>query len=364
MNKYKVCVYAICKNESKHIDRWYDSMKEADEIYVLDTGSTDDSVEKLKKLRVNVSEVNYDEFKFDKARNDSLDLVPLDTDICVCTDIDEVLCKGWRSELEIIWRNDINRLRYNLYFTFDDEGNPLSSYFISKIHKRYGYIWTHPIHEVLSYVGNTPEVVETSDKITISHLPDRSKDRSFYLNLLENVVKDNPEDDRNMHYLGREYMYIGEWEKSIETLKKHLELKSATWDEERGASMRFISRGYIGLGKYQEAEEWLIKAINETSNVREPYIEMGLLMYTLGRFNEGVDYFEKALNIKNKSPFYINEEFAWNETPYDVLSLCYYEIGNFDEALKNLKIAMEINKNDDRLKNNYFLINEKKKNVN
>ena len=164
-----------------------------------------------------------------------------------------------------------------------------------------------------------------------------------------------------MHYLGREYMYNGEWEKSIEVLKKHLELKSSTWDEERGASMRFISRGYINLGKYDEAIEWLNNAINETSNVREPYVEMGVLMYKMGKFNEGIDYLEKALKIDNKSPFYINEDFAWDETIYDILGLCYYEVGNLDEALKNVKLAIQINGNNDRLKNNYFLINEEKK---
>ena len=45
----KICVYAISKNESKFVDRCVDSMSEADDIYVLDTGSTDDTVEKLKK---------------------------------------------------------------------------------------------------------------------------------------------------------------------------------------------------------------------------------------------------------------------------------------------------------------------------
>lgn len=45
----KVCVYAICKNEEKFIDRWVNSMKEADYIYVLDTGSTDNSIQKLKE---------------------------------------------------------------------------------------------------------------------------------------------------------------------------------------------------------------------------------------------------------------------------------------------------------------------------
>ena len=50
MKKYKVCVYAICKNEEKFVKRWVASMKEADEIYVLDTGSTDNTVSKLKEL--------------------------------------------------------------------------------------------------------------------------------------------------------------------------------------------------------------------------------------------------------------------------------------------------------------------------
>ena len=37
--KYKIAVYAICKNESKFVDRWYESVKDADEIVVVDTGS-------------------------------------------------------------------------------------------------------------------------------------------------------------------------------------------------------------------------------------------------------------------------------------------------------------------------------------
>ena len=42
-----VAVYAICKNEAQFVDRWMNSMAEADQIVVLDTGSTDDTVKKL-----------------------------------------------------------------------------------------------------------------------------------------------------------------------------------------------------------------------------------------------------------------------------------------------------------------------------
>ena len=50
MNKYKIAVYAICKNEEKFAERWMNSMKEADAVYVADTGSTDHSAETLRKL--------------------------------------------------------------------------------------------------------------------------------------------------------------------------------------------------------------------------------------------------------------------------------------------------------------------------
>ena len=43
----KICVYAIAKNEEQFVDRWVDSMSEADWVCVLDTGSTDRTVEKL-----------------------------------------------------------------------------------------------------------------------------------------------------------------------------------------------------------------------------------------------------------------------------------------------------------------------------
>ena len=62
--------------------------------------------------------------------------------------------------------------------------------------------------------------------IILNHYPDKEKSRSNYLNLLEMSVKEDPTDDRNMHYLGREYMYYGRWNEGIDTLLKHLNLKT------------------------------------------------------------------------------------------------------------------------------------------
>ena len=49
-----IAVYAISKNESKFVDAWVDAMSEADAIYVLDTGSTDDTVARFQARGVTV----------------------------------------------------------------------------------------------------------------------------------------------------------------------------------------------------------------------------------------------------------------------------------------------------------------------
>lgn len=92
----KICVYAICKNEAKFAERWVKSMSEADEITVLDTGSTDGSVEKLAALGVRVKSAVVSPWRFDVARNLSLATVAEDADVCVCTDLDEVFEPKWR----------------------------------------------------------------------------------------------------------------------------------------------------------------------------------------------------------------------------------------------------------------------------
>lgn len=359
--KRKVCVYAISKNEAKFVKRWVDSMKEADEIYVLDTGSTDDTVKLLKENNVQVKVEKINPWRFDVARNKSLALVPQDADICICTDLDEVFCPGWRENLEKIWNDDITRLAYNYNWSLDENNRPLVNFYIQKIHNRKDYKWTHPVHEVLTYIGNKEEKILTTDLINVNHYPDQTKSRSSYLPLLELSVKEDPEDDRNMHYLGREYMYYGKWNEAIDTLIRHLALPRATWKDERCASMRFIGRCYKNLKRYEEAKMWYQKAIEEAPYLRDAYIELGLLYYELQDWNRVIDTVQNALTIQVKTKSYINEVFSWNETPYDLLAIAYYNIENYVLAYKYNTLAMKINPQDKRLQKNHKFIKEKLK---
>lgn len=351
MNKYKVVVYAICKNEEKFVDRWVESMKEADEIVVLDTGSDDETVKKLKEHNVLVKTKKITPWRFDVARNESLNLVPTDTDICVCTDLDEVFEKGWRKELEKVWNKDSNRCRY--VYNWSLENNiPKVSFYYEKIHSRHSFKWIHPVHEVLKYEENTPENIVISDKVILNHFPDKTKSRSSYLGLLELSVKEEPENDRNTHYLGREYMYYGKWEEAIEMLKKHISLKTATWKDERCASMRFISRCYKELKQYDEARKYLDMAIEEAPYLRDPYMERALLEYSLENYEEVEKYCLKALQIHTHQKTYINEPFSWDNTVYDLLAISCYHLEKYNYAIYFIDKALEYTPNDERLLNN------------
>lgn len=353
----KICVYAISKNEEKFVDRWVDSMKEADAIYVLDTGSTDQTVQKLKNRGVHVTQKEIKPWRFDVARNASLDLLPEDTDVCVCTDLDEVLEAGWREKVEADFKENITRLRYNYNWSFDSYGKPAVNFYIEKIHTYGNYIWTHPVHEILTNTNGT-EIFKTDPTITVNHYPDANKSRSSYLPLLELSVKEDPEDDRNTHYLGREYMYYGKWNEAIDTLIKHLSLPKATWKDERSASMRFIARSYIHLNRTEEAKMWYGKAIEEAPYLREPKAERGMLSYQLNEYEIAIPFFKEALSIPKNEKSYINEPFCYDGTIEDTLSICLFYTGKKMEAYKYVKIAHELKPDDERIQKNLELMKE------
>lgn len=344
----KVCVYAIAKNEEKFAKRWVKSMKEADEIYVLDTGSTDNTIKILKENGVKVYSKIIDPFRFDVARNESLNLVPTDVDICVSTDLDEVFDVGWRKNMEESWEKDTTRLKYRYVWNYNEDGTEGTVFYIEKAHKRDNYIWKNPVHEILV---TDKEKITLAKNVRLNHYADKNKPRTQYLSLLELAVKEDPDNDRNMHYLGREYMFYKQYDNAIATLKNHLNLKSATWHDERCASMRYIAKCYQALGNITSAYKYYLMAIGEAPYLREPWLDMALFEYYRENYIGTIYFVEYALNITERTNTYITEPNAWNSVPYDILSIAYYKIGNIEKAIENVKNAIKLS-DDNRLKEN------------
>ena len=109
----KICVYAITKNEEQFVERWYNSMKEADSIVVLDTGSTDNTVVKLrelgaKKMRKPIIAGNWKMFK---TRDEAINFILQVNDKMPSIDeVDSVICAQF-TVLRCLVKRQLNNLR-------------------------------------------------------------------------------------------------------------------------------------------------------------------------------------------------------------------------------------------------------------
>ena len=359
MNPYKICVYAISKNEEQFVDRWMDTVGEADLVIVADTGSTDHTVERLRERGAIVYVESISPWRFDVARNVALSHVPEDADICISNDLDEVFEPGWRRKLESAWSPEYTRARYLFTWSYNPDGTPSKQYPMEKIHRRHDFRWVRPVHEVLEYYGADEDKTVGVNGLVLNHYPDLSKPRSQYLPLLELSVKENPQDDRAMFWLGREYMYHGKHDLCIETLEKHLSLPSAKWDEERSASMRFIARCYEAKGNLKESKAWLFRAMAACPDVREPYLSMAKVGYKEENWPLVNAMVKKGLSIVRKSGSYLVEPESWGFALYDYGAISTYHLGLYREARDYAVKACELNGTDERLKSNLKLIKKK-----
>ncbi len=338
----KIAVYAISKNEEQFVHRFCDSAKDADLILIADTGSTDKTVEKAIECGAKVVDICIKPWRFDKARDAALALIPGDFDVCISLDLDEVLEPAWREEIERVWQADTTRLRYKF-----DWGCGIS-FFYEKIHHRHGYHWHHPVHEYPRPDGRITEIYAHTDKLLVSHHPDPTKSRGQYMPLLELAVKEDPHCPRNAFYHARELTFYARWDEAIAVLHKYLAMPEATWENERCYAMRLLGKSYSELGNTVEALKWHRRAVAEAPNTREPWVELAMLCYRLSMWNECLAAAESALQIKDKTLVYTMDPSVWTEKPHDLASIAAYHLGlkerGYQHCLEALKFAPQDNR--------------------
>jgi glycosyltransferase involved in cell wall biosynthesis len=55
----KIAVYGVAKNEEYNVKSWYESTKNADYHFILDTGSTDNTIEVARSFGINVVSASF-----------------------------------------------------------------------------------------------------------------------------------------------------------------------------------------------------------------------------------------------------------------------------------------------------------------
>lgn len=363
----KVAIYAICKNERQFVDKWLESMKEADYICVLDTGSDDDTYEYLIREKVRypqliVEQKVIDPWRFDTARNESLKLVPEDANILFCTDLDEVLEPGWYKPLVEKWNPKLHsRGEYMYAWSHLPDGSDGRVFKYNKIHDKC-WKWYAAVHEFLmrkNSEGNwsssysRTNVCDLCGEIKLHHWPDLTKSRGSYLALLEERVADNDTDYTAKVYLANEYGYRGQYQKSIDAFKVIIEKYSDKFENYEVANFySCTAEMYEKLNDQKHAEEYYLKAITKEPTWREPYLFYANLLNNQGKYDTAIGYIREALKKSVRRYVYIERDTSWNSLPYDLLSISYYYTGQYLKALACVDKALESFPEDGRLLTN------------
>lgn len=348
----KIIVYAISKNEEKFVARFMESCKDADEVIVADTGSTDDTVTMLRDLGAKVFDITISPWRFDKARDAALALVPRDADVCVSIDLDEVLENGWREEIERCWVPGTTRLRYGY-----DWGQGIRFQY-EKIHARHGYFWHHPCHEYPRADPRLNEVYAETQKLLVTHLPDMTKSRGQYLDLLEISIKEDPDCPRNAFYYARELTFWNKWDEAIIQLQRYLNLPRSNWRNERCYAMRLLGKAFNIKEDVNEATKWYLSAIKEAPNTREPWCDFAHFLYDQQKWADCLLSIEALLRITEREFVYTCDPAVWGSLPYDLASVASWELGKKTDALKYINLALEHDPNNERLLGNKKIIEE------
>jgi hypothetical protein len=340
----KIAVYAISKNEEKHVKRFCESAKDADLIVIADTGSEDKTVEIGRQCGAQVYEVLVSPFRFDAARNAALALVPKDVDVCVSMDLDEVLLPGWRDYVEKIFNDGHTRMGFGF-----DSGNGLVFY-PSRIHARHGYYWKYVCHEYITPDPRCKDIYAQTDDILMRHLPDTTKSRGQYLDMLEMGAKEDLNCQRMAYYLGREYTYHQRWDDATKELQRYLLLPRSMWPLERSHAMRMIGGSIENMG--QDGMRWLRLACAEDPTIRENWYALAYGCYKRDLWPECYGTAKTALSITRNIAQHTYDASAWGYLLHDLIALSAYNLKLKDEAVKHGQIAVDMAPDIERLKTN------------
>lgn len=296
----KVAVYGIFKNEEKFIRRCLESVLDADQVVLADTGSTDSTravIDQVKAeypgLNLQVHDVHLAPFRFDDARNCALSFVDKDVDLCLSLDIDETPEPGWKRRLVNAWRPDYTR--YNHKFkTIWSEGSE-SEHWHERIHVREGYRWTLPVHETLEYAG--AEEVRWLPDLTIVQRPDLTKPRGSYRALLEISVSERPDVWRSWSFLAGECMQAGDWTDATRCLEAAMAIDGS----DQAYLRRQMSHCRLRLGDPDGAVRELQAAVDAQPRL-ELFYDKAKLEASLGRTDAAFMTMHVGMLLKPAEP--------------------------------------------------------------
>lgn len=332
-----ISVCMIVKNEANVLARCLDSLKEiADEIVIVDTGSTDDTKQIASEYTDQIYDFTWVD-DFSAARNESF--AKATKDYIYVADADEVLApeeiekfkklkETLSPSVEIVQMFYGNQLEHNTVYNFDCELRP-------KLYKRVRqFTWKDPVHESVEL-----EPVILDSDICVTHLPESNHAKRDFAHYVNAINSGEGLSKKLQTMYAKELMIAGEKQDFITAWAYFLEevtTKSLTEEQLKTCEVVLVKAAHL-QGDVNNFFKMVLHNVADGKPCAEVCYELGLYYEECEDYEEASIWFYNAA-FETESQCNIHTSGDW---PLEHLAQCYEQQLMLDEAARYRNLARE-----------------------
>jgi glycosyltransferase involved in cell wall biosynthesis len=326
----------IVKNEENCLENCLQSISDiVDEIIVVDTGSTDNTVDIIRKYTDKIYSFKWVN-DFSAARNYSFSLATkeyilwLDADD-VFLEVDRIKLLDLKNKLD----KSIDFVGMMYDYSFDENGVCNYSFRRNRLVKNSrGFYWDCFMHERLNVWGNHKDY-DIHVTHTRKHDNTERNIENFRKKMLENYYL-NP---RETYYYGGELYAGGYYDDAIRVLEDFLS-KDYDDDYDKVNALNRLASCYSIKEDYNKSIECCLKTFSYGAPKAEICYKLASNFEHLKKYNEAIFWFKATLESESPNSDLMEVDDNWiNYLPHQQLCCCYYEIGDIENSMKHNELA-------------------------
>lgn len=318
----------IVKNEASTLARCLDSVGDlADEIVLVDTGSTDRTIEIASAYTDRIFHFPWCD-DFAAARNYSFDQARMD--YCLWLDADDVLEPADQERFRRLKETlppDTDMVMLPYHAAFNEDGSPTFTYDRERLIRRAaGLRWSGAVHEAIA-----PSGIVLRGDAAISHRKTGPGDPDRNLRILESLRAKRPLEPRECFYYARELTYHNRDEEAAATFEQFLR-DGKGWYVDCVQACMDLAECRRRLGQTEQLFPTLTAALRYAPPSSELCCAIGGALMEQQRWQSAAYWYTQALERPAGEGFIIPD--CHHYIPMMQLCVCSYHMGNKEAAVK------------------------------
>jgi glycosyltransferase involved in cell wall biosynthesis len=383
-------VILIVKNEEHNLDHLHDDlanfMNDGGEVIIVDTGSSDSTIEKAQRLgfriekaeeeltkiiseedmekirsylKDNLENISFNFFDFAKARNYAHTFAK--NDMILQLDASHHL-------INFDYKSINDKINNNAYFFeyealwFKNENSEGITNMQERFYNRKYFSWTNYVHECIISQKNMKKHKLEPSELLIHHIAG-NKVRNYLSGLFAYYLI-HPEDARNISYLARELFFMECYRTTIYFLEIYHTF-SHVWINEKSNAYVMMGNSYENLNEYNKAISCYKEAHEICKIWREPLIALAKLYLNNKQYYDAIIQCKRALIIENTNA-YMENYANYTYLPHQLIAAACKNLKN-DKYVKlgkfHVQKCIELNENLKYMENFFLSSSAKEENM-